>query len=164
MKLVVDVRQRQQETKRGQASPGNTAINRTALRQINYAVLNNDSVWRRLGVTGAFSCVRDGQGRWKPRCVLGFQPPWSWMQSVLFQLDLASHLDGSGGFSITSGHVYLRNRVSIDHPFMRACCSGDLALMKQCLGDEPWAIRNRCIRTGETPLLVRSTYTFILPN
>ncbi|KAI0445939.1 ankyrin repeat-containing domain protein [Xylaria telfairii] len=153
-KLVVEDRQKRQNAGQEQVKLGVNVVNRRAIRQINFAVLNNDSIWRHLGVSGAFNYTKDDQGCWKSRFSFGFQPPWSWMQSVLFQLDLANHLDGGGGVRITSGHLYLQNRIPVDYPFMRACQNGDIALMKQCLDDQPWAIRDRCITTGETPLLL----------
>ncbi|KAI8945685.1 ankyrin repeat-containing domain protein [Xylaria longipes] len=154
MRLAVEVHQRQQKTGREQAKPGAAAVSRLAIRQINFFALNGDSIWRWMGFSGAFSYTKDCQGRWKSRWSLGFQPPWSWMQSVLIQLDLANRSDGGSGIRITSGHLYLQNRIPIDHPFMRACHSGDIALMRQCLDDQPWAIRDKCATTGETPLLL----------
>ncbi|KAI1736088.1 ankyrin repeat-containing domain protein [Xylaria scruposa] len=154
VRLVVESRERQQKTEQEQAKPRSAISSRIAIRQINFAVLNSDSIWRRLGVSGAFSYVKDAQGHWKSHWLLGFQPPWSWMQSVLFQIEFANRSDGASGVRITSGHLYLQNRISVDHPFMRACRSGDIALMRQCLDDQPWVIRDRCITTGETPLLL----------
>ncbi|TRX91560.1 hypothetical protein FHL15_007565 [Xylaria flabelliformis] len=154
MILRVESRQRQPKTEQKQTKPWSAIASRRAIRQINFAFLNSDSIWRRLGVSGALSYVKDDQGHWKSHWLLGFQPPWSWMQSVLFQIDFANRSDGASGVRITSGHLYLQNRISTDHPFMRACQSGDIDLMRQCLDDQPWVIRDRCITTGETPLLL----------
>ncbi|KAI0537503.1 hypothetical protein GGR58DRAFT_344188 [Xylaria digitata] len=107
-----------------------------------------------MGFVGAFTYVVDVQQRWTSRLVLGFQPPtWAWLQSVLFQINLAAPLNGARGFRITSGHVYLQNRVPVDSPPMSACQRGDIPLMKQYPADQPWALRDRAITTGETPLL-----------
>ncbi|KAI0465779.1 ankyrin repeat-containing domain protein [Xylaria cf. heliscus] len=154
IKLVVEGRQRQQRARRDQATPVTADVSSPALREINFFVLNSDSLWRWLGFSGAFSCVKNGQGGWRSRLSLGFQPPCSWVQSVQFQLSLANRSDGTSGIRITSGHLYLQDRISSDHPFMIACRNGDIALMRQCLDDQPWAMRSRCITTGETPLIL----------
>lgn len=114
-----------------------------------------------MGLVSAFTHVVDDQQGWRSRLVLGVQPPtWAWLQSVLLQIDLAASLNGAWGFRITSGHLYLQNRVLIDAPFMRACQKGDIALMEQSLADQPWALRDKVINTGETPLLVSNGFYF----
>ncbi|KAI1328048.1 ankyrin repeat-containing domain protein [Xylariaceae sp. FL0255] len=128
---------------------------RLSIRQINSLVLNRDSILRRLGFWGSFCHTTDSRQNWRSKVEVGFQPPvWIMMRSILLQLSVSDPLNGLTGVSITSGYLCVQNRVSDDSPFFRACYSGDLALMKQCLGEQPWAIRNRSTTTGETPLLL----------
>lgn len=103
----------------------------------------------------AFTYAVDVQQQWKSQLVLGFQPPtWSWLQSVRFQIELAAPRNSARGFRIVSGHLYLQNRAPVDSAFMRACERGDIPLMTQYPIDQPWALRDRAITTGEALLLM----------
>ncbi|KAI0105009.1 ankyrin repeat-containing domain protein [Nemania sp. FL0031] len=152
--IICEIRQKKAEL--GRIQPETYASDRRlALCQINSIVLENHSTWRWMGFLGAFTYAVDVQHQWRSRLVFGFQPPtWTWLQSMVFQLDLAAPLNGASGFRITSGHLYLQNRVPVDSPFMAACQRGDIFLMKQYLTDQPWALRDKTISTGETPLLL----------
>ncbi|KAI1131071.1 ankyrin repeat-containing domain protein [Nemania abortiva] len=155
--LLYESRQREGDFGRTQDESHEThdGNRRQAIRQINSIVLDSRGIWRWMGFVSAFTCAVDVRRRWTSRLVIGFQPPiWTWLQSVLFQLDLAAPLNGATGFRIVSGHLYLQNRVPVDSPFMAACQRGDIPLMRQCLADQPWTLRDRAISTGETPLLL----------
>ncbi|KAI0416380.1 ankyrin repeat-containing domain protein [Xylaria grammica] len=152
--ILSQSRRRKEDFERMQAE-SRASERRLALRRINSIVLDTRSIWRWVGFVSAFTYAVDVQQRWTSRLVLGFQPPtWAWLQSILFQIDLAAPLNGAKGFRIVSGHLYLQNRVAVDSAFMAACQRGDIPLMKQYLADQPWALRDRAISTGETPLLL----------
>ncbi|KAI1770949.1 ankyrin repeat-containing domain protein [Hypoxylon cercidicola] len=133
----------------------NLVTRKIALRKIYSVLLDHDNWFRKLGFSGAYSSVYDIQRRWSSTISLGYQPPtWMSLSSILIELKLAGLPDGMTGFKIVSGNITIQNRVPISSPFMAACKSGDIAMMKQCLGEQPWAIGNRSICTGKTPLLL----------
>ncbi|KAI1357310.1 ankyrin repeat-containing domain protein [Xylaria arbuscula] len=155
--ILKETRERKHQSKHVQVI-SRTNERRPGIRRVDSMVLDVHGIWRWMGLVSAFTYVMDSQQAWRSRLVLGIQPPaWAWLQSVLLQIDLAASINGVWGFRITSGHLYVHNRVSIESPFMRACQEGDIPLMEQSLADQPWALRNKVTNTGETPLLLAIT-------
>ena len=139
----------------------------TVVARRQHYVLGIDSLLRKLGVYGRF-IVEDKQGIWNLRVCIGYRPPFwlitlaPWSLSLNAELSNISSLTGELGISITSGYVKVQNRVPIDSPFMVACRTGDIQLMRQSLRKGHGYVSDRSMCTGKTPLLVSlSTLEYI---
>lgn len=126
-----------------------------------YRLLAVDSFLRKRGFYGYF-VFNTRQESWNMRTCMGYNPPaWpnlstSWLASCGAELSNRTILPSEFGFSVTSAYVRVKNCVSIDSPFMRACRLGDVGLISQSLANGSGRLAGRTMSTGRHPCYSQS--------
>jgi hypothetical protein len=127
---------------------------RPAKVQRRLAVLKAGSWLRSLGFYGSIILTPRSESD-STRIMIGFKLP-AWMSNISIDLDLEfARLSTQGlGVRILPGEIKIQSRVSRDSPFMLACMTGDVMLIKQHLEEKTASVRDRTSCTGSTPLMV----------
>lgn len=94
------------------------------------------------------------------RIWMGYKPPFCITRKVLLSyLHVLCFGNSAFNISILPGFIRVQNQVHIDSPFMKACVTGDSALIRQHVEEDREVLHDRTICSGKTPLLVSQ-----LPN